>query len=70
MGDEASSAAKNATKQMFQLLESGSILEEWEKSKFEATMHEVIRVLSTGLPPDPNLKNPVAGSLDMTHPVC
>mmetsp|Transcript_15658 Transcript_15658/g.28433 ORF Transcript_15658/g.28433 Transcript_15658/m.28433 type:complete len:519 (+) Transcript_15658:1-1557(+) len=70
MGDEASLAAKNATKQMFQLLESASTLEEWEKSKFEATMHEVIRVLSTGLPPDPNLKNPVAGSLDTAHPFC
>lgn len=70
VGEEASKAAENATNQMFQLLKSASSVEEWEKSKFEATMQEVIRILSTGLPPDPNLKKPVAGSLDTSSPLC
>ena len=71
LGVEAAISAENATKQMFQVLESASSsVEEWEKPKFEATMNEVIRVLSTGLPPDPNLKKPVAGSLDASHPFC
>jgi len=68
--EKASLAAKDATKQMFQLLESASSLEEWEKPKFEATMQEAIRILSTALPPDPNLKKPEAGLLDTSHPFC
>jgi len=68
VGEEASKASENATSQLFQLLESASSLEDWEKPKFEATMHEAIRILSTGLPSDPNLKKPVAGSLDASHP--
>jgi len=70
LGEEASLAAKDATKQMFQLLESASSLEEWEKPKFEATMQEAIRILSTALPSDPNLKKPEAGLLDTSHPFC
>ena len=70
VGGDASKAATSATNQMFQLLESASSLEEWEKPKFEATMHEILRILSTGLPPDPNLKKPVAGSLDTNNPLC
>jgi len=70
LGDEETSAALNATDQMFQLLESATSLEQWEKPKFEATMHEVIRILATGLPPDPNLKKPEAGLLDAAHPFC
>lgn len=70
MGREASLAAEESFKQLFQLLESASSVEEWEKPKFEATMHEAIRILSTGLPEDPNLKKPVAGSLDTSHPLC
>lgn len=67
---EASLAARDATKQMFQLLESATSVEEWEKPKFEATLQEVIRILSTGLPADPNLKKPEAGTLDVSHPFC
>mmetsp|Transcript_35972 Transcript_35972/g.86832 ORF Transcript_35972/g.86832 Transcript_35972/m.86832 type:complete len:637 (-) Transcript_35972:527-2437(-) len=70
VGTDASKAAENATDQVFQLLESASSLEEWEKPKFEATMHEILRILSTGLPPEPNIKNPVAGSLDISSPLC
>ena len=68
--EEASNAAENAINQMFQLLQSASSMKEWEKPKFEATMLEVIRILSTGLPSDPNLKKPVAGSLDISSPLC
>lgn len=66
LGDKASQAVENAKKQMFRLLDADS----WDKPKFEATMHEAIRILSTGLPPAPNLKKPVAGSLDPSHPLC
>lgn len=63
--------AKHATTQFFQMLTSASTsMEEWEQSKFEATMNEAIRILSTGLPMDPNLKKPVAGSLDVDSPLC
>lgn len=67
---ETAVAANNATEQMFQLLESASTVEEWEKPKYEATLNEVIRVLSVGLPEDPNLKKPEAGSLDVNNPFC
>ena len=70
VGVEASKAADDATKQIFQLLESASSISDWEKPKLEATMNEVIRILSTGLPPNPNLKKPVAGSLDTSNPLC
>lgn len=68
VGEKASRASENATNQLFQLLESASSLEDWEKSKFEATMHEAVRISASGLPSDPNLKKPVAGSLDASHP--
>lgn len=69
-GADASLAAREAITQMFQLLESASSVEEWEKPKFEATMHEVIRILSAAVPQDPDQKKPVAGSLDTSHPFC
>ena len=70
VGVDESKAADDATKEIFQLLESASSISDWEKPKFDATMHEVIRILSTGLPPDPSLKKPVAGSLDTSNPLC
>lgn len=66
IGDVTTKAIEGAKKQMFKLLDDTS----WEKPKFEATMREVIRILSLGLPPDPKLKKPVAGSLDPRHPLC
>lgn len=66
VGVETSKAIENAKKQMFRLLDNSL----WEKPKYEATLHEAIRILSAGLPPDPNLKKPVAGSLDLNHPLC
>jgi hypothetical protein len=76
-------AAKNAIKQLFKLLDNNSTKasamaapdEEWTKAKFEATMNEAIRILSEGCLPKrsvllANNKNPVAGSLDMSHPFC
>ncbi|KAL7548577.1 hypothetical protein ACHAWF_018871 [Thalassiosira exigua] len=68
--NEASLVADSTVKQMFQLLESASSLEEWERPKFEATMDEVIRILSTGLLPNPKVEKPVAGSLNTAHPFC
>ena len=67
VGGSTSKAVENAKTHMYRLLLDNS---PWEKPKFEATMHEVIRILSTGLPPDPNIKKPVAGSLDPLHPLC
>jgi hypothetical protein len=40
-----------------------------ERAKFDATMNEAMRILSAGLPPEPNPKNPVAGSLDAGSPL-
>ncbi|KAL3807457.1 hypothetical protein ACHAXA_002717 [Cyclostephanos tholiformis] len=65
--EESTKAVENLLK----LLESFSAAENGiEKAKFEATMHEAIRILSAGLPPEPNLKKPVAGSLDASNPLC
>ena len=67
LGEEATKAADN----LFRLLDSVSAAEEGiQKSEFEATMHEAIRILSAGLPPDPNHKKPVAGTLDASNPLC
>jgi hypothetical protein len=66
VGGETSKAVENAKKQIFRLLDNSL----WEKPKFEATLHEAIRIFSAGLPPDPNLRKPVAGSLDLNHPLC
>jgi hypothetical protein len=63
--------ATNSVENLFRLLDSVSAAEERiEKAKFEATMHEAIRILSAGLPPDPNLKKHVAGTLDAGNPLC
>lgn len=66
IGDVTTKAVESAKKQIFKLLDDTS----WEKPKFEATMREVIRILSVGLPLDPKRKKPVAGSLDPRHPLC
>ena len=67
LGEEATKAVEN----LFRLLDSVSAAEGGiEKAKFEATMHEAIRILSAGLPPDPNHKKPVAGTLDTSNPLC
>ncbi|KAL7473913.1 hypothetical protein ACHAXS_014344 [Conticribra weissflogii] len=42
---------------------------EWNQWKFEASMKEAIRILSSGLPPDPP-KKPLAGKIDVNHPLC
>ncbi len=70
VGGVASKAVENAKKQIFRLLEAIENAKQMEKPKFDATMQETIRILSTGLPPDPKLKKPVAGSLDPRHPLC
>ncbi|KAL9188364.1 hypothetical protein ACHAXT_006742 [Thalassiosira profunda] len=67
---KASVAAGAAIQQTFQLLESASSVEEWDRPKFEATMTEAMRILSEGLPPAPDVKKPVAGSLDVASPLC
>ena len=57
---------------LFKLLENVSVSDDEgiERSKFEATMNEAIRILSAGLPPEPNLKKAEAGSLDASNPLC
>jgi len=42
---------------------------EWNQWKFEASMKEAIRILSSELPPDPP-KKPSAGKIDVHHPLC
>ena len=59
-----------AIQKLFQMLNSATKEEEWTRPKFEATMKEAIRILSTALPSDPTLKKPVAGSLDVTSSLC
>jgi hypothetical protein len=63
VGGAASEAIENSTKQMFRLLEAIENSTQIEKAKFDATMHETIRILSTALPPDSKLKKP-------GHPLC
>lgn len=63
-------AAKEATDRVMRLLEGASSSEEWDRAKCDATMREAIRLLSAGLPPEPDPKKPVAGALDATHPLC
>ena len=67
---QVSNKTIEATQQLFQMLSSVSEEKEWARPKFEATMSEAIRILSSSLPADPSLKKPVAGSLDLTSSLC
>ncbi|KAL3802252.1 hypothetical protein HJC23_001796 [Cyclotella cryptica] len=67
---QVSNETNEAKNQLFQMLSNVSAEEEWTRSKFEATMNEAIRILSSSLPADPSLKKPVAGSLDLTSSLC
>lgn len=45
----------------------------WERPELEATMREVVRILSGGLPPDPpsdSRKAADAGRVDVDHQFC
>ena len=66
-----SQKTQTAAQQILQML-SGAVISqnEWTRPKFEATMKEAIRVLSSALPIDPTLQKPTAGSLDTHSSLC